>query len=53
MAQGGERVQLTGLLSTLLQRVHRPVKIKVGGYPEDVFTHMTEKEKQAYECLIW
>lgn len=37
----------------VLETILKPAGVKVGGFPEEIFLDLTEKEKEDWLCSIW
>ena len=37
----------------VLDTILKPAGVKVGGFPDDIFVDLTEKEKEEWLCNIW
>ena len=37
----------------VVDQILKPNGVKVGGYPEDMFLEISDKEKETYLCNIW
>lgn len=47
-------IRLYSLLDHLIQAVvPNELEVKPGGYPEEIFTYLSEHEKEEFACAIW
>lgn len=37
----------------VLETILKPAGVKVGGFPEEIFLDLTDKEKEDWLCSIW
>ena len=49
MADSVQEMSFQNVVDTIL----KPQGIKVGGYPDDLFLDLAEKDRERWQCNIW